>query len=148
MPNAPKDDIVLFGVSYSVAKTQTAAEVLITDLSAIDDDVDVLLAASPAPEPPQVTKLSSDERVSTPPSPSFVFTPGHFGTDIKSPAVPSSYAGAAKRGASSVAASAKKQRPASKWTFTLDDGLALEGVPLVRSGVSQLFDDLEVSAPA
>ena len=40
----------------------------------------------------------------------------------------------------------KKQRP--RWTFTLDSGLALEGVPLTHSGVSNLMDGIDLKVEA
>ena len=105
--------------------------------------------------------------------PSFVFTQEHMSTwqnntlsVLASPRLARAtfdhrYAIAAKRSAIkpwAKAARLKKQRPVnSRWTFTLDSGIALEGVPLTRtdsdllggvpltrSGVSNLFDGLDL----
>merc|ERR1719426_675548 len=103
---------------------------------------------------------------------SFIFTPGHLGVacvDISKadhlaserPNVHSCYAAAAKRAADKLTLRAprpKRQRPVSRWSFTLEsglvmeglplthseEGLTLDGVPLTHSGVSCLLDEIDL----
>ena len=121
--------------------------VLVTDLSFLDDDVIV---------------VSDELRVGTP---TLTIRPGHLGTHVdrepeRSPPPTAaviqrpqvgSYATALKRAACKPTSTAalrhspsKKARPSSRWSFTLNDGLALEGVPLVHSGVSDLLDEIDL----
>ena len=154
-------DVELFGVTYAVTRpsaTTTTAN-LVTDISATDHT-----------DPSACGPSGVDVPASTS---TFVFTPGHFETriviDIEPPRLPPAViqrpsSRDAKRAASLPVAraglahgDAKRQRPPSRWRFTLDDGLVegvplvrsgaserLEGLPLVRSGVSHLFDEIDL----
>ena len=159
-------DVELFGVTYAVTRpsaTTTTAN-LVTDISATDH-------TDPSACGPSGVDVACSR---VPPSTStFVFTPGHFETriviDIEPPRLPPAViqrpsSRDAKRAASLPVAraglahgDAKRQRPPSRWRFTLDDGLVegvplvrsgaserLEGLPLVRSGVSHLFDEIDL----
>ena len=73
--------------------------------------------------------------------PSFVFLDGHKSTWQR-------YAG--KRGVKPWAkASRLKKRPSrSRWAFSLENGLALEGLPLMHSGCSNLLDEMALKVEA
>lgn len=159
MPTLPSQLVITEAEECQISVAETAksvAESVLIDVSSNDDsDLNTVISA------PHVKA-----------TPSFIFTPCHLGTQIDAadsaaPVTPklaprvvsratyeSRYAIAAKRGAPdgfkpwSRAARLKKQRPASRWSFTLDSGLALEGVPLTHSGVSNLLDEMDLKVEA
>jgi len=133
--------IEIFGESYSTAK----APGLPAKQSVIDVD------EQQAPESP----------------PTFFFTPGHLGTHpgshrceqraddrvLRKAAVVQRADRIMKRG--------RARANASRWSFSLDDGLVLEGLPLTRSssgalealpltrsGISDLLDEINLTVAA